>query len=97
MSNSILNWIPKMAKTCDVSYLVMFQEKAETEFRRLRQSFCFKARPLPTFYKEIETPKNLMKVPVQHDHFKVTCTLCVTSCKYDSCSCDFLCRLPKQI
>ena len=28
------------------------QEKAETEIRRLRQSFCFKARPLPDFYKE---------------------------------------------
>ncbi|PWA84395.1 hypothetical protein CTI12_AA160060 [Artemisia annua] len=39
------------------------KEKAETEFRRLRQSFCFKARPLPNFYKEIETPKNLTKTP----------------------------------
>nr|GEW98457.1 hypothetical protein [Tanacetum cinerariifolium] len=37
------------------------KEKEETEFRRLRQSFCFKARPLPNFYKEIETPKNQMK------------------------------------
>ncbi|GJV84506.1 WVD2-like protein 7 [Tanacetum coccineum] len=39
------------------------KEKAETEFRKLRQSFCFKARPLPNFYKEIETPKNQMKTP----------------------------------
>ncbi|XP_009605472.1 protein WVD2-like 7 isoform X1 [Nicotiana tomentosiformis] len=31
------------------------KEKAESEFRKLRQSFCFKARPLPEFYKERET------------------------------------------
>ncbi|KAI3768889.1 hypothetical protein L2E82_19726 [Cichorium intybus] len=37
------------------------KEKAETEFRRLRQSFCFKARPLPSFYNERETPKSMMK------------------------------------
>lgn len=36
------------------------KEKAETEFRRLRQSFCFKARPLPSFY-ERETPKSPLK------------------------------------
>ncbi|XP_071711894.1 uncharacterized protein [Rutidosis leptorrhynchoides] len=35
------------------------KEKAETEFRRLRQSFCFKARPLPSFYNE--TPKSPLK------------------------------------
>ncbi|KAL8251350.1 hypothetical protein R6Q59_035043 [Mikania micrantha] len=35
------------------------KEKAETEFRRLRQSFCFKARPLPSFYTE--TPKGRLK------------------------------------
>ncbi|XP_057740585.1 protein WVD2-like 4 [Arachis stenosperma] len=28
------------------------KEKAETEIRKLCQSFCFKARPLPDFYKE---------------------------------------------
>ncbi|KAJ8750207.1 hypothetical protein K2173_014122 [Erythroxylum novogranatense] len=28
------------------------KEKAETELKRLRQSLCFKARPLPKFYKE---------------------------------------------
>ncbi|GKB91884.1 WVD2-like protein 7 isoform X1 [Tanacetum coccineum] len=39
------------------------KDKAETEFRRLHQSFCFKARPLPNFYKEIETPQNQMKTP----------------------------------
>ncbi|XP_076942618.1 uncharacterized protein LOC143612544 [Bidens hawaiensis] len=32
------------------------KEKAETEFRRLRQSFCFKARPLPSFYNEPKSP-----------------------------------------
>lgn len=38
------------------------QEKAETEFRRLRQTFCFKARPLPSFYNnERETPKSMIK------------------------------------
>ncbi|CDP16645.1 unnamed protein product [Coffea canephora] len=31
------------------------KEKAESELRKLRQSFCFKARPLPEFYKERET------------------------------------------
>ncbi|XP_054811442.1 protein WVD2-like 7 [Prosopis cineraria] len=34
------------------------KEKAETEIRRLRQSFCFKARPLPDFYKERKESKN---------------------------------------
>ncbi|GJV49095.1 WVD2-like protein 7 [Tanacetum coccineum] len=33
-------------------------EKAEKEFRRLRQSFCFKARPQPSFYKERASPKS---------------------------------------
>ncbi|XP_027359049.1 protein WVD2-like 7 isoform X2 [Abrus precatorius] len=34
------------------------KEKAETEIRKLRQSFCFKARPLPDFYKERKSSKN---------------------------------------
>ncbi|CAI9758547.1 unnamed protein product [Fraxinus pennsylvanica] len=37
------------------------REKAGNEFRKLSQSFCFKARPLPDFYKEREIPKNQMK------------------------------------
>nr|GEV69223.1 reverse transcriptase domain-containing protein [Tanacetum cinerariifolium] len=37
------------------------QEKAETELTRLRQSFCFKDRPLPSFYNERETPKSPLK------------------------------------
>ncbi|KAK1432717.1 hypothetical protein QVD17_09615 [Tagetes erecta] len=37
------------------------KEKAETEFRRLRQSFCFKARPLPSFYNGKETSKSPIK------------------------------------
>ncbi|KAJ0812143.1 hypothetical protein HanPSC8_Chr17g0758601 [Helianthus annuus] len=38
--------------------------KAETEFRRFRQSFCFKARPLPSFYNERETPESpIIKTP----------------------------------
>ncbi|XP_021299048.1 protein WVD2-like 7 isoform X2 [Herrania umbratica] len=41
------------------------KEKAETELKKLRQSFCFKARPLPDFYKERRTPKDQMhKVPL---------------------------------
>ncbi|KAL3526346.1 hypothetical protein ACH5RR_011002 [Cinchona calisaya] len=38
-----------------------FKEKAELELRKLRQSFCFKARPLPNFYKERETQNNQTK------------------------------------
>ncbi|XP_009625333.1 uncharacterized protein LOC107798433 isoform X2 [Nicotiana tabacum] len=37
------------------------KEKAEMEIRKLRQSFCFRARPLPKFYKERETAKNYTK------------------------------------
>ncbi|XP_055805750.1 uncharacterized protein LOC129874485 isoform X2 [Solanum dulcamara] len=41
------------------------KEKAGTELRKLRQSFCFKARPLPDFYKETETTKDhIKKMPV---------------------------------
>ncbi|XP_044503976.1 protein WVD2-like 7 isoform X2 [Mangifera indica] len=37
------------------------KEKAETELKKLRQSLCFKARPLPNFYKERSASKNEMK------------------------------------
>ncbi|KAJ7974724.1 Protein WVD2-like 7 [Quillaja saponaria] len=37
---------------------IKFKEKAETEIRKLRQGFCFKARPLPDFYKERQASKN---------------------------------------
>ncbi|XWS44073.1 hypothetical protein CRYUN_Cryun15aG0013700 [Craigia yunnanensis] len=37
------------------------KEKAETELKKLRQSFCFKARPLPDFYKERRTTKDQMQ------------------------------------
>ncbi|XVF13972.1 hypothetical protein REPUB_Repub09cG0016100 [Reevesia pubescens] len=41
------------------------KEKAEIELKKLRQSFCFKARPLPDFYKERRTGKDQMqKVPL---------------------------------
>lgn len=41
------------------------KEKAGTEFKKLRQSLCFKARPLPDFYKETETAKDhTKKIPV---------------------------------
>ncbi|RDX96711.1 Protein WVD2-like 7, partial [Mucuna pruriens] len=44
------------------------KEKTETEIiRKLRQSFCFKARPLPDFYKERKTSKNeTRKDPLAH-------------------------------
>ncbi|GJX33267.1 WVD2-like protein 7 [Tanacetum coccineum] len=38
------------------------KEKAESKFRRLRQSFCFKARPLLNFYNERATPKSPLKM-----------------------------------
>lgn len=37
------------------------QEKAATELRKLRQSLCCRGRPVPDFYKEIETPKDQIK------------------------------------
>ncbi|CAN1321912.1 Protein WVD2-like 7 [Linum perenne] len=41
------------------------KEKAETEIKKLRQSLCFKARPLPGFYKQRVAPKNqIHKVPL---------------------------------
>ncbi|KAL9457865.1 hypothetical protein AB3S75_006831 [Citrus x aurantiifolia] len=39
---------------------VTLKEKAETEIRKLRQTLCFKARPLPDFYKERAIPKSQM-------------------------------------
>ncbi|KAI4348250.1 hypothetical protein L6164_008995 [Bauhinia variegata] len=43
------------------------KEKAETEMRKLRQSFCFKARLLPDFYKEIKASKNeITKEPLTY-------------------------------
>ncbi|KRG94005.1 hypothetical protein GLYMA_19G055400v4 [Glycine max] len=44
------------------------KEKTETEIiRKLRQSFCFKARPLPDFYKERKTSTNeTKKDPLTH-------------------------------
>nr|XP_043639655.1 protein WVD2-like 7 [Erigeron canadensis] len=44
-----------------VEQQMAFEEKADMEIRRLRQSLCFKARPLPEFYKGRETPKNQKK------------------------------------
>nr|GEY38590.1 hypothetical protein [Tanacetum cinerariifolium] len=48
-------------KRCATPAKTPSKEKAETEFRRLRQSFCFKARPLPSFYNERETPHSPLK------------------------------------
>ncbi|KAH8519346.1 hypothetical protein H0E87_000949 [Populus deltoides] len=50
-----------------VQLQVTLKEKAETELKRLRQSLCFKARPLPDFYKQRVAPNNQMeKVPLTH-------------------------------
>ncbi|KAK8480567.1 hypothetical protein V6N11_034339 [Hibiscus sabdariffa] len=38
------------------------KEKAETELKKLPQSFCFKARPLPDFYKERRTMKDQVEM-----------------------------------
>ncbi|XP_058778924.1 protein WVD2-like 7 [Vicia villosa] len=41
--------------------------KAGTEIRKLRQSFCFQARPLPDFYKERKASNiETRKVPLTH-------------------------------
>jgi hypothetical protein len=37
------------------------QEKAETEIRKLRQTLCFKAKPLPNFYKERKEQQSEIK------------------------------------
>ncbi|XP_039064892.1 protein WVD2-like 4 isoform X2 [Hibiscus syriacus] len=37
------------------------EEKAVTELKKLRQSFCFKARPLPDFYKDIKPKDQIQK------------------------------------
>ncbi|XP_061337236.1 protein WVD2-like 7 [Gastrolobium bilobum] len=43
------------------------KEKAEIEIRKLRQSLCFKARPLPDFYNERKASKNeTRKDPLKH-------------------------------
>lgn len=45
------------------------KEKAETKLRKLRQSLCFKAQPLPDFYNERETAKDKIKnvkIPLPH-------------------------------
>ncbi|CAN4082340.1 unnamed protein product [Withania somnifera] len=44
-----------------VQQQMTLKEKAGTELRKLRQSFCFKARPLPDFFKETETAKDVTK------------------------------------
>ncbi|XP_054803195.1 protein WVD2-like 7 isoform X2 [Prosopis cineraria] len=42
------------------------KEKANIEIRKLRQSFCFRARPLPDFYQEIKEPKEEKKGILTH-------------------------------
>ncbi|GJR13685.1 hypothetical protein Tco_0796337 [Tanacetum coccineum] len=46
------------------------KEKAEIEFRRLRQSFCFKARPLPSFYNERASPKSPLEKEKEESEFR---------------------------
>ncbi|KAJ4822219.1 hypothetical protein Tsubulata_045754 [Turnera subulata] len=42
------------------------KEKAELELKKLRKTLCFKARPLPKFYKEREAATQIEKVPLTH-------------------------------
>lgn len=56
-------------ETQKVQLQTRLKEKAGTEIRKFRQSLCFKARPLPDFYKERETPINQIKnakTPLTH-------------------------------
>ncbi|EHA8586412.1 putative protein WVD2-like 7 [Cocos nucifera] len=46
------------------------KEKAESESRKLRQSLCFKARPLPDFYRNIEPPKVEMRKEKDENELK---------------------------
>ncbi|KAF3444515.1 hypothetical protein FNV43_RR14207 [Rhamnella rubrinervis] len=46
---------------------IKLKEKAEREIGKLRPSLCFKARPLPDFYKQRKTPKHdVKKAPSTH-------------------------------
>lgn len=42
-------------------YINLLQEKAETEVGKFGPSLCFRARPLPEFYRERETSKKQIK------------------------------------
>ncbi|KAL0424236.1 UNVERIFIED_CONTAM: hypothetical protein Sradi_0958400 [Sesamum radiatum] len=48
-------------KACRTPLRTPILEKAGNEFRKLGCGFCFKARPLPDFYKERETSVNQIK------------------------------------
>lgn len=62
--------------------LYIEQEKAETELKRLRQSLCFKARPLPDFYKQRVAPNNQMeKVTLSESILKFISIACYVSQK----------------
>ncbi|GAV88264.1 TPX2 domain-containing protein [Cephalotus follicularis] len=49
-----------------VQYQATLKKKAETELRKLRQTLCFKARPLPDFYKERTAKNEMRQIPVTH-------------------------------
>ncbi|GJT05004.1 WVD2-like protein 7 [Tanacetum coccineum] len=53
--------LQKLEDAQKVQLQTTLKEKSETELTRLRQSCCFKARPLPSFYNERETPKSPLK------------------------------------
>ncbi|GJU80211.1 WVD2-like protein 7, partial [Tanacetum coccineum] len=57
----IFSAMQKLEEAKKVQLQTTLKEKPETELRRLRQSFCFKARPLPSFYNERERPKSPLK------------------------------------
>ncbi|GJV10979.1 hypothetical protein Tco_1352520 [Tanacetum coccineum] len=56
-----LKVIKPLILVSNLPFIFCICQKAESEFRRLRQSFCFKARPLPNFYNERATPKSPLK------------------------------------
>lgn len=54
----LISFAPTHIITCLKLSFPFVQDKAESELKKLRQSLCFKARPLPEFYRERKPPKN---------------------------------------
>ncbi|XP_050381296.1 protein WVD2-like 7 isoform X2 [Argentina anserina] len=63
----------KLEEKFNANEILQVQEKAELEIRKFRQSLCFKARPLPDFYKERKAPlkDEVKKVPVSNSQTAV--------------------------
>ncbi|GJX66922.1 WVD2-like protein 7 [Tanacetum coccineum] len=65
-------FIEKEAKKVQLQTTSKEKAETDTELRRLRQSFCFKARPLPSFYNERERPNNPLKKTPQANQKSLT-------------------------